>query len=239
MIEPTGGAHQGSSPEFSTTRTETLAEDLLLLLFQPQSGTIAGEGTLYYVLAGAVLADLALGRHITTNPNTQVTAIENSPPSDEILRSAWDYVSEKPRGAQSILPAIGPRLRDPLLERLITRGHIARERRKSLGLFTTTTLTSGSERRAVLLAEVRRVLVDGAAPTPASAALAALLSASGTLPQFDPEIPWTSPVISRAKDLEQGNWGAGAAAEAVARTMTAIIAGHVIIAATILARDGR
>lgn len=113
------------------------------------------------------------------------------------------------------------------------------QRGKSLGLFTTTTLTAESGRRAVLLAEVRRVLVDGATPTPASAALAALLSASGTLPQFDPEIPWTSPVISRAKNLEQGNWGAGAAAEAVARTMTAIIAGHVIIAATILARDGR
>jgi hypothetical protein len=30
----------------------TLAEDLLLVLFQPDSGTIAGENTLYYVLAG-------------------------------------------------------------------------------------------------------------------------------------------------------------------------------------------
>lgn len=29
-------------------------------------GTIAGEGTLYYVLAGAVLAELGLGRHVRT-----------------------------------------------------------------------------------------------------------------------------------------------------------------------------
>lgn len=49
---------------------ESLAEDLLLLLFQPNSGdrggtgTIAGENTLFYVLGGAVLADLALGEQV-------------------------------------------------------------------------------------------------------------------------------------------------------------------------------
>lgn len=52
---------------------------------------------------------------------------------------------------------------------------------------------------------------------------AALLSASGTLPQFHREIPWTSPVISRAKDLERGDWGAEAAAAAVTRTVTATV----------------
>jgi hypothetical protein len=36
-----------------------IAEDVLLVLFQPSSGTIVGENTLFYVLAGAVLTDLA------------------------------------------------------------------------------------------------------------------------------------------------------------------------------------
>ena len=93
-------------------------------------------------------------------------------------------------------------------------------------------LEDGSGRRASLVADVRRVLVDGAEPRPPVAALAALLSASGTLPQFDREIPWSSPVITRIKELEQGNRGAEAASEAVARTMTAIIVNHVIIAAS-------
>ena len=91
-------------------------------------------------------------------------------------------------------------------------------------------------RRASLVADVRGALVDGAEPRPPFAALAALLSASGTLPQVDREIPWSSPVITRAKELEQGNWGAEAAADAVARTTTAIIVNHVIIAAAILPR---
>jgi len=80
------------------------------------------------------------------------------------------------------------------------------------------------------------VLAEGE-PSPRVAALAALISASGTLPQFDREIPWTSPVITRAKEVEQGNLGAGAAAEAVARTFTALIVSNVIIAATVHPRS--
>jgi len=42
-----------------STDEALLVEDVLLLLFQPESGTIAGENILFYVLGGAVLADLA------------------------------------------------------------------------------------------------------------------------------------------------------------------------------------
>ncbi|MER5650611.1 GPP34 family phosphoprotein [Streptosporangium sp. NPDC002524] len=225
----------------------TLAEDLLLLLFQPNSGlrsgtgTIAGENTLFYTLAGAVLADLGLGEHVRTDSGragtTRVRAVEDNPPSDDILRLTWDYVSEKPRGVQTVLAAIGPTLRGPLLDRLVERGDIRRASRKTLGLFDTKVLQDGGNgRRSRLLEDVRDVLVEGAEPRPRVAALAALLSGSGTLPQFHREIPWTTPVITRAKELERGSWGAGAAAEAVARTVTATIVsnvGNVVIAATV------
>ncbi|GIF73334.1 GOLPH3/VPS74 family protein [Asanoa siamensis] len=222
-----------------------LAEDLLLLLFQPNprsgTGTIAGENTLYYPLAGAVLADLGLGGHVRTDSGrlgtTRVEAVEDRPPADEILRSAWDYVAGKPRGVQTVLAAVGPTLRGPLLDRLVDRGDLRRETRKALGVFTTTALADGGNgRRAGLLGDVREVLVDGAEPRPRVAALAALLSGSGTLPQFHREIPWTTPVITRAKQLERGDWGAGAAGEAVTRTVTATIVNNVIVATTVLPR---
>ncbi len=204
--------------------TPTLAEDLLLLLFQPRSGTIAGENTLFYVLGGAVLADLALGEHLSTAGQGRVRSVAAHPPTDGLLRPAWDYLAEKPRGVQTALAAIGPTLREPLLERLIGRGDVDQERRKVLGLFPTITLREGTTgRRAHLLADVRQVLVDGRQPSTRVAALAALLSASGTLPQFDREIPWTSAVITRARAFEQGDWGATATAEAVTRTMTAAL----------------
>lgn len=225
----------------------TLAEDLLLLLFQPNSGlqrgtgTIAGENILFYVLAGAVLADLGLGEHVRTGTGrigtTTVEAVEENPPAEHLLRSAWEYVADKPRGVQTVLAAIGPTLRSPVLERLIERGDIHRGTHKAFGLFDTSVLEDGgSGRRDDLLSDVRAVLVEDAKPTPRIAALAALVYGSGTLPQFDPEIPWNSAVIARAEDLKKGNWGTGAAAEAVARTVTATIVNNVIVTAAVLPR---
>ncbi|MFK3982399.1 GPP34 family phosphoprotein [Micromonospora sp. NPDC050397] len=241
------GATETSGPA-ERTEAPTLAEDLLLLLFQPNSGlrsgtgTIAGENTLFYTLAGAVLADLGLGDHVRTGSGrggtNRVEAVEDHPPSDDILRSAWDYLSVKPRNVQTVLAAIGPTLRSPLLERLIGRGDIRRGTRRALGLFRTAVLEDGGTgRRSRLLADVRDLLVEGAEPQPRVAALAALLSGSGTLPQFHREIPWTSPVIARAKELEAGNWGAGAAAEAVARTVTATIVNNAVIATAALPQN--
>jgi hypothetical protein len=231
--EPPGAARRADEPP-------TLAEDLLLLLFLPNpggraGGTIAGETTLFYPLAGAVLADLALGGHVRTLPgragDTRVETVGSSPPSDVVLRTAWDHLAEKPRSVHTVLTEIGPSLRAPLLDRLVARGDIGRTTRKRLGLFDTTVLEDGGTgRRARLLTYVRDVLVDGAEPRPRVAALAALLSASGALPQFDPEIPWTSPVITRAKELERGSWGAGAAGDAVTRTVASTIVSSVVAA---------
>ncbi|WP_405090123.1 GPP34 family phosphoprotein [Micromonospora sp. NBC_01392] len=215
----------------------TLVEDLLLLLFQPRSGTIAGENTLFYVLGGAVLADLALGDHLATEARGRIRSVAGHPPSDDLLRPAWDYLSAKARGAQTALAAIGPPLREPVLDRLIARGDLDRRPHKVLGLFRTTALREGGTgRRAGLLADVRQALSADTPPPARIAALAALLSASGTLPQFDREIPWTSSVITRAKQLERGDWGADAAAQAVTRTVTATVVNSAIVAITVLPR---
>ncbi|GHJ15543.1 GOLPH3/VPS74 family protein [Micromonospora sp. AKA38] len=215
----------------------TLVEDLLLLLFQPRSGTIAGENTLFSVLGGAVLADLALGDHLATEARGRIRSVAGHPPSDDLLRPAWDYLSAKPRGAQTALAAIGPPLREPVLDRLIARGDLDRRPHKVLGLFRTTALREGGTgRRARLLADVRQALSADTPPPARIAALAALLSASGTLPQFHREIPWTSSVITRAKELERGDWGADAAAQAVTRTVTATVVNTAIAAITVLPR---
>lgn len=229
-----GGGDPGDGP--------TLAEDLLLLLFQPDSGVIAGESTLYYPLAGAVMADLALEERVTTSTTTMgsvtVQAVDGREPLDDVLNPAWRHVSEKPRRVQRILPVIGPSLREPVLARLIARGDLRLERRKRLGLFTSSVLVEGdSGRRPALLDSVRGILVDRDEPSARTAALTALLWGSGALPHFDPVIPWTSAVITRAQELEQGNWGAGAAARAVARTMTAVLVNNPTIAANAVPKN--
>jgi hypothetical protein len=216
-----------------------LVEDVLLLLFQPDSGSIAGENILFYVLGGAVLTDLALiGRAEAEKRalSTRVEAIGDGVMPDELLDPAWLYLAEKPRGVQTVIAAVGPELRGPVLDRLVARGDLTRTKGKALGIFPTTKLALGSGRRAGLIERVRAALIDGETPDPRTAASIALLSASATLPQFDAEIPWSGDVYTRAKELERGDWGAAAASSAVARTMNAVIA-NAVIAATVLPRN--
>ena len=212
----------------------------MLLLFQPGSGTIAGENILFYVLGGAVLADLALSGSMETRSgrfSSTVHVVGGTPPSDELLRPAWDYVAEKPRDVQTVLAEIGPRLREPVLDRLVERGDLRREKKKAFGIFPTTSLTLGSSRRQQLLDPVLATLVDGEDPSPRTAASTALLSASGTLSHFHPEIPWGSRTHDRGKELEQGSWGAAAASAAVTRTTVAIVTTAVVNATVAMPRS--
>jgi len=217
-------------------RTRTLiTEDLLLVLFQPDSGTIAGENTLFYVLAAGALTDLAQRGYATIEEagirGTLIHAA-GEPPEDELLRSMWDYISQKPRSVQTVLAAVGPTLRQPVLDRLIERGHLYTEKRRVLGLFPSTALVDGgTPRRSELVAAMRAVLVDEAEPDEHIAALTALVSASGSLPVLYREIPWNGATATRAKSLEQGDWAAGAAAAAVTRTMVAVVANSLIVSA--------
>lgn len=214
-----------------------LVEDLLLLLFDPDSGTIAGEGTLFYVLAGAVLAELAASGRVVVHASTLAggeivrVADGGQPPDDALLKGAYNYVARKPTSAQELPASIGPGLRAPVLDRLVRRGYIRKERGRFLGIIPTTNLRPADlTRRDELLQSVRSVLVDATPPGPRIGAIAALLSASGSLPTFHPEIPWSTPVITRAKQLERGDWGAQAAEVAVTRTMAAIISGSIVAA---------
>lgn len=211
-----------------------LAEDVLLALFQPHAGTIAGESTLCHVLAGAVLAELALDEAVTVATTASgfagARATPGRMPSDEILRPAWDYVAGSPGPLQGTLAAIGPALRQPLLERLIARGDLRETNGKVLGVLKTTKLIEGgSGRRQGLIRDVRSALAEGTDPAPRVAALAALIWGSGTLQQFDPEIPWNPAVIARAEAFGRGDWGGEGADQAAAGATAAMIG--VIVAA--------
>jgi hypothetical protein len=217
-----------------TAPDRTLAEDLLLLLLDPRHGTIAGEGLpLYHVLAGGVLVELALAEDVTIDDRTTWSGrrvrATGEPPADPLLRSTWDRLADRPVDVHQLIAETGPGLRAPVLDRLVERGDLVRERRRLLGVLPSTALRlGGTGRREAVLAPVRAALVDGAEPDTRTAALAGLLSASGSLPQLHREIPWSGAVHDRGKELERGAWGSEAAAEAVRRTVAAAVAGTVV-----------
>ncbi|ANY25708.1 GOLPH3/VPS74 family protein [Gordonia terrae] len=221
--------------------TPLIVEDLLLMLLDDESGAIAGEGTLFYTLGGAVLVELGLRGAVEIDDagggltGARITAVPGAEPSDPLLAGAYGTIAERPRGVQALLPMIGADLRGTVLDRLEERGLIRQERRKMLGLFPTTRLLpvdTGYEK--ALQDRVRAVLVDCVDPDARTAAVAALLSASGVLSHLHPTIRWSGDVYRRGKELEKGNWGAEAVNTAVVRTAAAIAASSVAVTVTVV-----
>lgn len=214
-------------------QNETLiVEDLMLLMMDDKSGAIAGEGTLYYTLGGAVLVELSLGEHVTVDPNPtgltgrKVHAASGSRPADPLLRDAHEKVARRARGVQGVLAEIGTGMRGTVLDRLAERGTLRRESKKWLGVFpSTSTRIADTAHKKALVEKVRAVLVDEAEPDARTAALVGLLSASGTLTNLHRDVPWSGRVYKRAKELEQSSWGADAVNTAVMRTMASVSAG--------------
>jgi hypothetical protein len=213
-------------PMTAQTGTEpTIAEDLLLLLFDPESGTFVGEGQkLFHMLAGAVIVDLAVRGLIDTDDRgfwrgDEVSAVGDEPPADSVLRTVWERVHRSPAEVQTLILEVGPSLRQVVIDRLVDRGELTRESRRLLGLIPSTVLAQGGTgRRDALLAPVRAALVEGADPDDRTGALAALLSAGGQLPSMHRDIPWSGAVHDHGKALENGQWGTAETAEAVRRT---------------------
>jgi hypothetical protein len=217
-----------------------LGEDLFLLLCRPGPVIPAGgEHMLSPALAGAVLTDLSLGGHVRTLPgrggSTRVDAIAGHPPADDVLRSAWDHLLGRPREVQAVLAAVGPSLRVPLLDRLVRRGDLRRPSRETFGSVGLHELQEGGTgRRDRLLSTVRKALVDGAEAPDRAVGLAALLSGTGLLRTFDPQIPWTPTVVARAAKLKREAWEARAVADAVGRSVALALVGNVFVAAAVL-----
>ncbi|HEX6344964.1 GOLPH3/VPS74 family protein [Umezawaea sp.] len=211
-----------------------IVEDLALLLMDDESGTPAAAGTLYYAVGGAVLVELALEGLVEVEGGKVVTA-GGGPPEDPLLRFGYEKVAEKPRSVDSVLLRVGADAWDRVVGRLVERGFVRREEKRVLGLFRVTTLPAEDTRHEEeVRALVRAVLVDGETPDSRTAALTALLSASGALPALRPPLAWSGEVYRRAKELERGNWGAEAVSTAVTRTAAAIAASSAAATAAVV-----
>ncbi|QUH02019.1 GPP34 family phosphoprotein [Saccharopolyspora erythraea] len=201
-----------------------IVEDVLLLMLDDKYGIPAGAGTLHQTLGGAVLVELALLGRIQPEGSsawykgTKVVAVGDGALPDPLLQSSYDTIAARPRQVQTLLVTIGSGLWKPVTERLVQRGLLRRERTRFLGLFPTTSLPAADTGHEPALREqMRSALEHGESPDARLAAITALISASGTLPSLDPVPKWSSAVATRAKELEQGNWGAAAVNSAVTR----------------------
>lgn len=209
-----------------------LVEDLLLVLLDDDGGHILGEGMLYATLGGAVIVELAQRGLVRTDSGQAVEVVPGAtPPSDPLLRSAFETIAERRRLVLTRIAEIGPPLRETVLDRLEERGLVRRERGTVLGFIPVTRLrTVDTTHEDAVMARLRAVLVDGAEPDPRTAALGALLWASDQLPALHARIPWSGDVASRALRLQQGDWGATAVDQVIAASIAATSAVTIAVA---------
>jgi len=208
-----------------------IVEDVLLLLLDDKTGAAAGEVTKHLTLAGALLVELALLGRIQPEGNgawqegTKVVTTGEGPLPDPLLQATYDAIAARPQDIYTLLATIGYPLLEPVIERLVQRGLLRRERKRFLGLFPTTSLpATNTGHESALRKQMSVVLEDGVDPDARLAALIAVVSASGTLVLLHPLPKWSGQVATRAKEIEQGNWVAAALTIAVAGTAASLAA---------------
>jgi Golgi phosphoprotein 3 (GPP34) len=217
-----------------------IAEDLLLLLLDDETGRGPAGLDLRPVLGGAVLLELALAGTVEPGPSSAWgtsrvrTVAGGAELEDPVLREAVAEIATKERSAQDLVGRLGKGLQERLSVRLVERGILERREGRVLGLFPTTTWPAADSRHE---ADVRRalaaVLIQGRDPDPRTGAIVALLSAVDRAHKVVDRagLP-ASQVRKRAKQVAEGAWAAKAVRDAItaaatAVTMTVVTAGVV------------
>jgi hypothetical protein len=222
---------------------QTIADDLLLLLLDDDTGKPRVDGTrLDYALAGAVLLELAMDGRVDVVPGgwrrTFVVVTNSRTVEDEVLDGALNQVGERRRTAQQLVPRTSKGLRRRLIARAENGGRLRKERVHILGLIPVDRFPAADRtRRSELVERLEAVLVRGVTPDPRTSAVVALLSSIdaaqvvvGPLPRAERKA-----VKRRASEIAEGAWAADAVRKAVAAVQAAVAAsaaGAVVAATT-------
>ncbi|MDD9206871.1 GPP34 family phosphoprotein [Georgenia sp. 10Sc9-8] len=206
-----------------------LAEDLVLLLLDDETGSFTAGDALETGIGGALLAELALlgavevGGGSRRRSKATVRAVPGAQTADPVLADALALVLQKDRTATSLVGRMGKGTKGVLLERLVDRGMVERHEDKVLGLFPRTrwpAVDSAHEER--VRAELVGVLA-GERAGPRAGALIALLHAMGAAHKVL-SVPGLSAgdLRRRAKEIAEGDWAAQAVKDAVQAAQSAV-----------------
>ena len=219
-----------------------IAEELLLLSIDDETGKrVLGTDQLDPALGGALLVELALMERIAVSPATDSwtqrgrvsitsTTPTDDPELDALLQRLQDREGAKVKDlvSQASFKPVTKGLRERLLARLMTDGVLEEQRSDIFRIRTWPTADHGPEDE--VRSRLQAALVGGQAPAERTAALIALLSASGLLTK----VVVTSDkkaLKERAKQLSEGDWAARAVKDAIDE-VAAVTAAVAVAAAT-------
>jgi hypothetical protein len=212
--------------------TNLIAEDLVLLLLDDETGKLEHATYLDTGIGGALLVELAMAENVSVVKDggfwarAKVHVSSAPPPADPVLVEALELVGEKPRTAEDLVGRLGRRRRDVLLDRLRERGILEEREHLALGLIPRKRWpTIDSTHEASVRRALGDVLLRGVRPDQRTAALVSLLS-SLDLPHkvLDREGHPAREIKKRAKEIAEGDWSAKAVSDAVAAAQAAVTA---------------
>jgi hypothetical protein len=226
--------------------TPLIAEDLLLLLLDDESGKFTNATYLATGIGGALLVELALAGNVEVVKGAglwaraKVLPTAAASPSDPVLLEALDVVAQKERTAQDLVDRLGRKRRDQLLGRLRERGVVEEREDRVLGLIPRRRWpTVDGTHEADVRRRLGEVLLDGTAPDERTAALVALLSALDVVHRVvEREGRPAREVKARAKEIAEGDWAAQAVRDAVTAAQAAVAAAVIAASAAATASNG-
>jgi hypothetical protein len=208
-----------------------VAEDLLLLLLDEESGKVRASDSAEAALGGAVLAELAILGAVTVEERTSrwkapKVAVTGPVPQDRVLADAVELVAGKERSAQDLVPRLGKGLVQTLGDRMADRGILERRQSRLLGMLPRTRWPAAdSSHEAEVRQSLASVLVQGTTPDARTGALVAVLSAIDRAHKVvDHDGLSRREVKKRAKEIAEGAWAAKGVQDAIKATNAAVLA---------------
>jgi Golgi phosphoprotein 3 (GPP34) len=204
----------------------SIAEDLALLLFDPGTGRAVVDSTSFdRAIGGALLLDLATRERVTADgagARALLTATGAVPTGDPLLDAALARL-DKPLRAQKAVERLARGTRTPVLERLVERGLVRRERSRLLGVLPVTTWPAVDPGPAKeLRGRVAAVLRDGARPDQHLALLISLVHAVKA--EHKVADGARRQLRTRAAEVAEGEWAGHAVRKAVQAVQTSVAA---------------
>lgn len=213
------------------TRDDNLliAEEIMLLLL-PDNGKVGVElGYAHYPLTGALLAELAIRGHIDVRDDGKSTFVraaddDSAPtPGDSLLGETLAALGNDERTVPTFVESTFPKVAEKVLDRLVERGILDREKTTSLLVIPTTKWSTKDPRpEEALRSTITDVLEGRSEPEERIGAIIALLTGAEVLGRLKPSLPWNKETKRRAREIQDGNWGSTAVAEAVQQVAASV-----------------
>ncbi|MFE5830931.1 GPP34 family phosphoprotein [Streptomyces sp. NPDC056508] len=216
--------------------TITLAEEIMLLSLDDESGAAKEKQSAAWAVAGGILLDLVLAGRVTVDGGRLRVADKmptGVPLLDERLRQITEWAGRRNRAPKVTewLTKDHPKAVKATTESLHGRGLVRAEQRRVLGIFPVTRYpeADGSVERE-LRDRLRAVVLDGAAPDTRTAGLVALVHGAKLHRVAFPDVP-RKEIAPRLEEIAAGQWAAEDVRRAIHDMQAAMV---VVMAATVV-----